>query len=185
MWAVLFVALLLQVWTAVTGYPSGAPVGRCEDMTPQHNVQPQSIPSPYTIVISNMTFSTNQIINVTIQGPQYIGLLLQARSGSDTNAVGTWKTPPANTKYLACSGNNFSAITHSDRTPKDNKTTFSWIPPASLKTAFITATVVSNRTTFWVKLKSSTLTGVSGGVADPKMAVTSVLFLTLLMLTVF
>lgn len=40
-------------------------------------------------------------VSVTIQGPQYIGLLLQARSGSNTNAVGTWKTPPANTKYLA------------------------------------------------------------------------------------
>lgn len=77
MWAVLFVALLLQVWTAVTGYPSGAPVGRCEDMTPRHGVPPQSIPSPYTIVISNITFSTNQTINGNLKRCDFLFYLLQ------------------------------------------------------------------------------------------------------------
>ncbi|XP_026777771.3 putative defense protein Hdd11 [Pangasianodon hypophthalmus] len=185
---VLFVAFWLQVWTAVTGYETGAPAGRCVDMTPGHNVPPQSSPSPYTIVVSNTTFSTNQAIKVRIQGPVYAGLLLQARSGSNTEAVGTWGVPPPNTQHLACSGRDQSAITHSNRNSKNNDTTYTWNPPASLQTAYITATVVSNRTTFWVNLRSAALTGVAGGsnaAADPKMAVTPVLFLTLLMSTVF
>ncbi|XP_053474092.1 putative defense protein Hdd11-like [Ictalurus furcatus] len=184
MQVVLFVAFWLQVWTSVTGYPTGAPVGRCVDMTPQHGVTAQSGPSPYTIAISNTTFSTNQAITVTIEGPEYAGLLLKARSGSSTDAVGTWGPPPLNTQYLSCSGNQ-SAITHSNRNRKNSNTSYTWIPPASLTTAFITATVVSNRTTFWVNLTSATLTrgGNSNAAADHKMAVTPVLFLTLLMST--
>lgn len=95
MWAVLFVALLLQVWTAVTGYPSGAPVGRCEDMTPQHSVQPQSIPSPYTIAISNITFSTNQTINGNLKRCDFFYFIYYStKNASDlfTEERGDWET---------------------------------------------------------------------------------------------
>ncbi|KAI5089084.1 hypothetical protein C0J45_20492 [Silurus meridionalis] len=170
---VLFVACWLQVWTGVAGYPAGAPVGRCGDMTPGHNVTSQTSPSPYTIKVSNTTFSTNQTIKVMIQGPVYIGLLLQARSGSNPIAVGTW-------------GNSQSAITHSNINIKNNETTYTWIPPDSVNSAFITATVVTNKTTFWINLKSETLNrgGGNNAAADPKVAVTPVLFL-MLMSTVF
>ncbi|KAF7688456.1 putative defense protein Hdd11 [Silurus meridionalis] len=183
---VLFVACWLQVWTGVAGYTAGAPVGRCGDMTPGHNVTSQTSPSPYTIKVSNTTFSTNQTIKVMIQGPVYIGLLLQARSGSNPIAVGTWGTPPSNTQHLACSGNSQSAITHSNINIKNNETTYTWIPPDSVNSAFITATVVTNKTTFWINLKSETLNrgGGNNAAADPKVAVTPVLFL-MLMSTVF
>lgn len=69
--AVLFVAFGLQVWTAVTGYPTGAPVGRCVDMTPGHNVPPQSSTSPYTIVVSSTTFSTNKEIKGNLKCYQF------------------------------------------------------------------------------------------------------------------
>ncbi|KAF5909537.1 putative defense protein 3, partial [Clarias magur] len=154
--AVLFLTLSLRVWTAVSGYSTGAPVARCEDMKPGHDVSAQSGSSPYTIMVSNTTFSTNQAIKVMIHGPAYMGLLLQARSGSSTVAVGTWGTPPSNTQYLMCSGSSQSAITHSNKNSK-NSETYTWIPPASLDSAFITATVVANKTTFWMNLRSDTL----------------------------
>ncbi|KAF4072824.1 hypothetical protein AMELA_G00251940 [Ameiurus melas] len=162
MQVVLFVAFWLQVWASVTGYSNGAPAAQCVDMTPQHGVLAQSGPSPYTIRVSNTTFSTNQSITVTIDGPVYAGLLLKAGSGSSTDAVGTWGLPPLNTKYLACTGTQ-SAITHSNNVPKSNTTSYTWIPPASLNTAVITATVVSNKTTFWVNLSSANLTSVGNG----------------------
>ncbi|KAK3508977.1 hypothetical protein QTP70_015399 [Hemibagrus guttatus] len=177
----LFVAVWFQVLSAVAGYPSGAPVDRCGNMTPGHSVPQQSSPSPYTIRISNNTFSPNQPIQVTIQGPVYLGLLLQALSNTSTGAVGTWGTPPLNTKYLACSGSN-SAITHANRNIKNSETIYTWIPPDSLQMAFIRATVVSNRTTFWVNLSSEMLTKAPGSnaPADAKMAAAPVVFLALL-----
>ncbi|XP_060719498.1 putative defense protein Hdd11 [Tachysurus vachellii] len=174
---VLFVTVWLVVLSPVTGYPTGAPVARCVDMTPGHNVPSQSSPSPYTIVISTTTFTTNQSIRVTIQGPAYLGLLLQAQS-TNTDAVGTWGTPPPNTQYLACSNNSQSAITHSNKISKNSETTYTWIPPDSIQSAFIRATVVANRTTFWVNITSERLS--RGAAAEVKMAITPVVFLTLL-----
>ncbi|KAG7314932.1 hypothetical protein KOW79_022235 [Hemibagrus wyckioides] len=180
----LFVAVWLQILSTVAGYPNGAPVDRCGNMTPGHNVLPQTSSSPYTIMISNNTFRPNEPIRVMIEGPVYLGVLLQARSSSGTDAIGTWGIPPPNTKYLACSGNGQSAITHSSIINKNNKTIYTWIPPESLQTAFIRATVVANRTTFWINLTSERLTRAPGGggntAADAKMAAASVVFLTLL-----
>ncbi|KAM9440359.1 putative defense protein 3 [Clarias gariepinus] len=180
--AVLFLTFWLQVWTTVSGFPTGAPSARCVDMKPGHDVSAQSGSSPYTIMVSNTTFSTNQTIKVMIHGPVYIGLLLQARSGSSTDAVGTWGTPPSNTQYLTCSGISQSAITHSNKNSK-NSEIYTWIPPASLDSAFITATVVANKSTFWINLRSDTLRrdGSSNTAADHRMAVTPVLLLPLLM----
>ncbi|KAI5615750.1 hypothetical protein C0J50_0431 [Silurus asotus] len=122
---VLFVACWLQVWTGVAGYSTGAPVSRCGDMTPGHNVTSQTSPSPYTIKVSNTTFSTNQMI----KGP----IRIQPDRCGDLGA-----------------------------------------------------TIVTNKTTFWINLKSETLNRVGGNnaAADPKVAVTPVLFL-MLMSTVF
>ncbi|GAA6091589.1 putative defense protein Hdd11 [Tachysurus ichikawai] len=181
---VLFVTVWLLVLSAVTGYPTGAPVARCVDMTPGHSVPSQSRPSPYAIMISNTTFTTNQPIRVTIQGPEYLGLLLQAQS-TNTDAVGTWGTPPPNTQYLACSNNIQSAITHSNRNSKNNETTYTWIPPDSIQSAFIRATVVANRTTFWVNLTSEKLSRASGAAAEVKMSITPVVFLAFLMSMAF
>ncbi|XP_027015206.1 putative defense protein Hdd11 [Tachysurus fulvidraco] len=181
---VLFVTVWLLVLSAVTGYPTGAPVARCVDMTPGHGVPSQTSPSPYTIVISSTTFTPTQSIRVTIQGPMYLGLLLQARS-NNTDAVGTWGTPPPDTKYLACSNNSQGAITHSNRNSKNNETTYTWIPPDSIESAFIRATVVANRTTFWVNLSSEKLSRASGAAAEVKMAITPVMFLAFLMSMAF
>ncbi|KAL1274203.1 hypothetical protein QQF64_027017 [Cirrhinus molitorella] len=160
--AVFFGIVVLQVFTSVLSYPNGAPTSACVDMMPRHGgTEPQPNPAPYTIHPSSTTFQTGNPITVVIKGPDYRGVLLEARSGSDSKAIGTWQTPPSDTKFLACSGNQQGAITHANTNIKNNSTIYTWIPPATAKNVVFMATVAQQRTVFWVHVKSSTLT--SGG----------------------
>ncbi|KAK9974034.1 hypothetical protein ABG768_022143 [Culter alburnus] len=162
--AVFFGAVILQVLTSALCFPNGAPTSACVDMMPRHGgTLPQPNPAPYTIQPSSTTFQTGTPITVVIKGPDYSGVLLEARSGSDTNAIGTWQTPPTNTKFLACSGNQEGAITHANINIKNNSTLYTWIPPATAKSVFFMATVAQQRTVFWVNVKSPTLTQSGGG----------------------
>ncbi|XP_026115796.1 putative defense protein 3 [Carassius auratus] len=162
--AVFFGLVILQVLTSVLSYPSGAPTSACVDMMPRHGgVQPKPNPAPYTIHPSSTTFQTGKPITVVIKGPDYSGVLLEARSGSDSKAIGTWQTPPTNTKFLACSGNQQGAITHANTNIKNNSTVYTWIPPATAKNVIFKATVAQQRTVFWVDVMSSTLTSSKGG----------------------
>ncbi|XP_067296013.1 putative defense protein 3 [Pseudorasbora parva] len=160
---VFFGVFILQVLTPVLSYPSGAPTSTCVDMMPRHGADPQPNPGPYTIQLNSTVLQSGQAITVVIKGPDYKGLLLEARSESGTNAIGTWQTPPVNTKFLECSGNAQGAITHSNAVLKNNSTVYTWIPPASAKSAFFMATVVQQKVVFWVGVKSSTLTQSAGG----------------------
>ncbi|KAJ8348768.1 hypothetical protein SKAU_G00273570 [Synaphobranchus kaupii] len=108
------------------------------------------------------------IKQMTIKGPDYTGVLLEARMESTVNALGTWQSPPANTKFLHCSGNQRSAITHSNTNVKDNSTVYSWLPPSGIGSIYFMATVARQRTAFWLNVKSDTLTkgAAAGGVGS-------------------
>ncbi|XP_018975216.2 putative defense protein Hdd11 [Cyprinus carpio] len=152
--------VILQVFTSVLSFQDGAPGSACADMMPRHTgVRPQTNPAPYTIHQSNTTLQTGKPITVVIEGPDYTGVLLEARSGSDSKAIGTWQTPPNNTKFLACSGNKQGAITHANSNIKNNSTVYTWIPPAAAENIFFIATVAQQRTVFWVQVRSSTSSG--------------------------
>ncbi|MBN3297440.1 DFP3 protein, partial [Amia calva] len=98
-------------------------------MMPRHSgVNPQPSPVPYTITVSSRTFTADQPVKVTIKGPDYKGVLLQARMGNSYIALGSWKLPPADTKVLQCSGNPNGAMTHSNINIKNNSTVYTWIP---------------------------------------------------------
>ncbi|XP_036436532.1 putative defense protein 3 [Colossoma macropomum] len=189
--AVFFGVFLLQAVTPVLGFATGAPASVCGSMKPEHSrVQPQPGQPPYTIETSNSTFQTGQPLTVIIKGPDYGGVLLEARSGSRTNALGSWESPPANTKYLQCSGNNQGAITHSNANMKSNLTVYTWIPPETSNSIYFVATVAKDRSVYWLNVKSATLTrdGAvgAGSAADPKMATAPVLLvLTMLASTLF
>ncbi|KAL7838042.1 hypothetical protein AOLI_G00264460 [Acnodon oligacanthus] len=172
--------------TPVLGFATGAPASACESMQPQHSgVQPQPDQPPYIIETSNSTFQTGQPLTVIIKGPDYSGVLLEARSGSSTNALGSWGSPPANTKHLRCSGNNQGAITHSNTNMKNHLTVYSWMPPETSNSIYFMATVAKGRNVYWLNVKSATLTrdGVvgTGSAADPKMAAAPVLLLLTLL----
>ncbi|CAK6973836.1 putative defense protein 3 [Scomber scombrus] len=108
----LFLAfIMLQMLCFVSGYPSGAPTGACEDMMPRHaGVLPQPSPAPYTLFTNMGTFQPGEPITVTIIGPAYRGVLLEARTGISANALGSWKLPPPDTRFLEGHG---SPATHS------------------------------------------------------------------------
>ncbi|XP_006633079.1 putative defense protein 3 isoform X2 [Lepisosteus oculatus] len=172
---------LLGVSPPVTGLPNGAPTSACESMMPRHQgVQPQPPPPPYTIRVSTRTSTAGQPVQVTILGPDYAGVLLEARSGSDTRALGSWQTPPSNTKFLTCSGNQQGAITHSNTNIKNNSTVYTWITPSGPSSIFFMATVAQQRTVYWLNVKSEPLTisGVSlEGGASPVAVAGGLLFL--------
>ncbi|XP_062845286.1 putative defense protein Hdd11 [Trichomycterus rosablanca] len=179
------VALWLQILTPAWGYGTGAPITVCESMLPSHGVTAQSTPSPFTIVPNNTTFRNGQSITVLINGSDYAGVLLQARSGSSTStsALGTWGTAPTNTQILTCSGNNKGAITHSNENTKNNLTVFTWTPPTSGNSVFFVATVAKSKAVYWVNVQSTMLTRAPGdtvtpgSAADPKLTVAAVLLL--------
>ncbi|XP_008287713.1 putative defense protein Hdd11 [Stegastes partitus] len=172
---------LLQVLCFVSGYPSGAPTGACEDMIPRHTgILPQPSPAPYTLLTNTKTFEPGKPITVTISGPEYRGVLLEARTDGSTNALGSWLSPPPDTKFLECSGNPQGAVTHSNTNVKSSNTVYSWMPPNSTSPVHFMATVAQQRAVFWVNVRSSTLsrgkpaglglaTGASAGISkeDP------------------
>ncbi|XP_040012378.1 putative defense protein 3 [Xiphias gladius] len=156
---------VLQVLCFVSGYPSGAPTGACEDMLPRHTgVQPQPSPAPYALLADTRTFQPGDPITVTITGPEYRGVLLEARTLGSTNALGSWQLPPPDTRFLECTGNPQGAITHSNTNLKGNATAYRWIPPNSTHPVYFMATVAQQRAVFWVNVRSASLTrGKPGG----------------------
>ncbi|KAK5871118.1 hypothetical protein PBY51_004016 [Eleginops maclovinus] len=151
--------VMLQMLCLATGYPTGAPTGACEDMMPRHTgVLPQPSPAPYTLLVNTGTFQPGKAITVTISGPEYRGVLLEARTYGSTNAIGSWQLPPPDTKFLECTGNPQGAITHSNINLKADSTAYSWIPPNSTSPVYFMATVAQQRAVFWVNVRSAALT---------------------------
>uniref|UniRef100_H3DED9 Reelin domain-containing protein n=1 Tax=Tetraodon nigroviridis TaxID=99883 RepID=H3DED9_TETNG len=149
---------VVQVLGSVGGYPSGAPTGACEDMLPRHTgVTPQRSPAPYSLLSNARTFQPGKAITVTISGPEYRGVLLEARTAGSTSALGSWRFPPPDTKFLQCSGNPQGAVTHANTNLKGNATVYNWMPPNSTKPIFFKATVAQQRAVYWINVKSDTL----------------------------
>ncbi|KAL4648300.1 putative defense protein 3 [Arapaima gigas] len=162
--AVLVAVVVLLALPPGSPFPNGAPTSACEDMVPRHTgVQVQPAPAPYTIHTSSRTFHPNQAITVAIKGSVYRGVLLEARSGDGLQALGRWQFPPANTRFLQCSGNPQGAVTHSNTNEKNNSTLYIWMPPSGLSSVYFKATVAQQRTVFWLDVRSEILTTSSIG----------------------
>lgn len=55
--------IMLQMLSFVSGYPTGAPTGACEDMLPRHSgVQAQTSPPPYNLLTNSKTFEPGKPI---------------------------------------------------------------------------------------------------------------------------
>ncbi|XP_060928351.1 putative defense protein Hdd11 [Limanda limanda] len=159
--------LALQVLCFIDAYPGGAPTGACEDMMPRHSgVLPQPSPAPYSVLTNTNNYQPGNPITVTITGPEYRGVLLEARTSGNTNALGTWNLPPPDTRFLECNGAPQGAVTHSNTNLKGNTTVYRWIPPKFTVPVYFMATIAQQRTVFWINVKSSTLTsGKPGGLS--------------------
>ncbi|XP_069746553.1 putative defense protein isoform X2 [Narcine bancroftii] len=158
--AVGLLALCLPLAAALS---DGAPLGACSKMTPFHNgVSGQTGPSPHKLNVTRL----NGSVQVTIMGPDYRGLLLQAKKPGDSVSFGNWSIPPSNTKTIACFNKENSAITHSNTNPKNRNVVYTWNPPPSkdcVKVEFV-ATVAQSREIYWVNLKSDEMEIACSGV---------------------
>ncbi|XP_062240888.1 putative defense protein Hdd11 [Platichthys flesus] len=159
--------LALHVLCCIDAYPSGAPTGACVDMIPRHSgVLPQPSPAPYSVLTNAISYQPGNPITVTITGPEYRGVLLEARTSGSTNALGTWNLPPPDTRFLECNGAPQGAVTHSNTNLKGNTTVYTWIPPKLTGPVYFMATIAQQRTVFWINVRSSTLTsGKPGGLS--------------------
>ncbi|XP_078402195.1 putative defense protein 3 [Cetorhinus maximus] len=147
--------LFALCWPAAWPLPNGAPLGACEGMVPRHQgTTPQPGPSPHSIRAQ----ISGSNVRVYINGPNYKGILLEARYPSNNIAVGTWATPPDNTKTISCFSRVDSAITHSNTADKSNTTIYTWIPPSlencTKKAVVFLATVAQRREIYWLNLTS-------------------------------
>ncbi|XP_048370013.1 putative defense protein 3 [Sphaerodactylus townsendi] len=151
------------LWTMLiphSSFPTGAPASACENMLPGHTgIQPQQTLAPFEFLVSSPSFLNGQPINIQIVGPAYRGLLLEARSFRSTTALGFWKSPPNNTKYLQCSGNPHGAVTHSNTNLKTRQTTYTWLPPNSGCPPVVTfmATVALSHEIYWTNIRSKVI----------------------------
>lgn len=132
------------------GNANGAPNVACDDMIPQHGVNPQSSIAPYKIIVSKNEGKSSDVIVVTIQGntasDTIKGFLLQGRVGK--TPTGSF-APEGHSHFLNCGSADVSIIltiyililnkltmklfqstvTHTPFTDKPNSLSFSWIAP--------------------------------------------------------
>ncbi|KAI9558047.1 hypothetical protein GHT06_014800 [Daphnia sinensis] len=149
----------------VAALPSGAPVSSCASMMPFHVpfIFPQQGVAPFSIILSSQQASPRSPITVTLKAngaPSFKGYLIQARSGKNVQAVGTFTVDgQSNTgKTINCPGGVKNAVTHTSRDAKTSET-FLWTPPANFKGQVVmTATVVVQYNQIYKGVQSSLIT---------------------------
>lgn len=158
---VVLIALVLQCCVvSVSGYPGGAPPNSCAGMVPGHSgATVQAGASPYTVTMNTSTYTAGDVIEVTVSGGTFRGLLVQAQSpGCFGFPLPSFSVMPGDTNVstLTCPGQANSAITHTNRNDK-TQATFYWTPGQDLGHINFRATVVQNFNIFWVNITSPEL----------------------------
>ncbi|EFX80568.1 hypothetical protein DAPPUDRAFT_304086 [Daphnia pulex] len=145
----------------VQGLPNGAPTAACGSMSPTagHSVNPQQSSAPYVTTVSDQT-NTAVTLNLRPNNDQnsFKGYLVMAFDVNDENtAIGTFEQP-SNGKLMSCGSGSMNAATHSDASTK-NSVTLKWTPPPNYSGRVIfRTTFVKEKTIFWVKSESQTVT---------------------------
>ncbi|XP_060600501.1 ferric-chelate reductase 1-like isoform X4 [Ruditapes philippinarum] len=158
-----FVALI--GFQLADGFGTGAPDSRCgatAGMVPEHGTPPQTEQIPFILSAENgqTTYTTGEIISLTLEGDRtFTGFLIQALSSSGA-IVGKMIAPPGGqSKLLNCGNIGRNGITHTSNLAKSSFT-FQWEGPDTETNGAVTflVTVVENYSTFWVKQFLLTLT---------------------------
>merc|ERR1711974_62084 len=160
------VILMCAAVARISATPKGAPEEACGDMIPKHgDAKPQTTDSPYNVKVSATSIRPGDTVDVTISGSKFKGFLLQARDSDSTSRdsegklVGKFSEGVEGSKYLKCDGMDRATVTHTSRDDKET-ITFKWMAPseATGKKVKMFATVVQEKTKFWVKLEADEIT---------------------------
>jgi len=156
----------------ISAKPNGAPEEACESMTPKHGFsRPRDTVSPYLVKVDNTLVKAGGMVGITItsfeEKHNFKGFLLQARD-SEEKLVGSFSSGEEGQdgwKFLECSGMENGSVTHNSRKDKTN-VTFKWTAPSdAIGDVTIFATIVRNKTWYYVKQGSHQIKVISGPIA--------------------
>lgn len=165
------------------GYKTGAPDAQCLLMTPGHGGTPQTITPPYSLTVNKANYAEGDKLQVTLSKTstgQFKGYLIEARDKNQNILPGFRITGDG--KSLTCPNGN--AVTHTENSFK-NSVTFEFTAPRT-STGNITmyATVVKDYNTYWVKIPSRSIPGLTGASSNNVIS-KAVMVLTVLVYLVF
>ncbi|XP_078495103.1 putative defense protein 3 [Ciona intestinalis] len=165
--AVALVGALLFLAKEVSPYGTGAPAAACVTMTPKHVnptggfIEGQTAASPYSISVSVNNYKPGDTVTVTVSDSRaadaagFRGILMQARNPGAEVPLGTWISPPTDTKLTKCSVDGDS-VTHANTNLKPSGTVFKWkAPNKNVGTVQFVATVAEMKEKFWLKLPAN------------------------------
>lgn len=113
MFARVFIFVACIAVPSAWAYSAGAPPTACDDMTPQHGVDPQKSAAPYKLELSTNRIRSNGEIELELRGKGkgdlIKGFLVQARVGNQP--IGQFKVAPNNKQVQTIScGNGIQVI---------------------------------------------------------------------------
>ncbi|XP_043082115.1 putative ferric-chelate reductase 1 isoform X2 [Puntigrus tetrazona] len=158
----MFLYVLLCCVGVVCCYSSGYVSEVCGSMTPNHGSSAQSGTAPFTVTADKTAFKAGDQITVTLSGQSgnlFEGFMLQARQVGSSASLGTFTVTDSNAQTLTCDGMASRAVSHTSGSRKSSIQA-KWTAPATGNPANIEfrATFVKTANTFWVGVKSSTVT---------------------------
>lgn len=159
--AMKYLVLISAVVGVALAYSTGGPTEACGDLTPQHGVDAQKSPVPYTLSTSSNRVSRGQKIQVTLRGngatDKIKGFLIQARDG--TTPLGQFRIiDQLNSQLLDCNAKG-NSVTHKKINENGvSQVVFEWIAPNDFQGRInFVGTVALNGGVFWNTLQSSSL----------------------------
>ncbi|XP_069491216.1 putative ferric-chelate reductase 1 [Ambystoma mexicanum] len=145
----------------VCAYPNGKVQSACSSMEPNHGVKAQTSPAPYNITVNQTVFKVGDKISVTIQSVAIPieGFFLQARAASNgAKALGSFHTTDDTMQTLNCSTTANSAVSHTSEDEKSEVQVI-WEAVGTVDVDIkMRATVVANKTVYWVNILGPKLT---------------------------
>lgn len=160
---ILFITIILTIWSPIHTLPQGAPESVCGTMLPFHgggSILPSQQRPPFRIDTSSSVIGQGQtlLVEIVTNPPQLIfeGFMIQARNRNPPyEVVGQFsEASDGFIKLMNCDGVKTSA-THSDTTPKQ-QLSLEWHAPADfLGQVIFNTTVALQYDRFWVGVASN------------------------------
>ncbi|XP_043941782.1 putative ferric-chelate reductase 1 isoform X2 [Protopterus annectens] len=155
---VLFVVCVIftTLLPTTSGYPNGRIEEACSTMEPIHgSVKSQSSSPPYSITVSNTTYTPGDKFTVTLEGlsgQQFTGFLLESVSVGTNEFLGTFTILDSKSQTLTCSRKENAAVSHTTKVKKQ-KIQFEWTAPSTSQDIQFKTTLLQSYDVFWSNIK--------------------------------
>lgn len=130
--------VFLAIAYPLVAYPSGPPLSACDNLLPNHGVDPQDGESPFQILTSATSIQSGETITVQVQaeaGRFFKGFFLVAHSTDGSRFVGDYfydSEEVSDVNIRNCGNGRFNAVGHANAVLKE-KISFEWNAPADFE----------------------------------------------------